>query len=417
MNPDDRDYFHNTYLPERDPARRRPRQGKALCLSGGGFRAALFHLGAVRRLNELGVLSQIDAISSVSGGSILSAHLLQTARPWPAPGAVIDSTTWESRVAAPFRQFTRSDLRTGPVARAWLLPWNWLDRDAAADSLADAYQSRLTKLRLTDLPDRPKFVFCATDMQFGVNWVFERRGMGDYQAGWKAPAPAWPVARAVAASSCFPPVFDPLQLKLKVQDLEEGLASLVDRQRVVPRLSLTDGGVYDNMGLEPVWKTYETVLVSDGGATFDFEGNWNPVLRLLRYNTIQGNQAGAIRRRWLIASYQERAFRGTYWRISSKVASFETEGYRQSDKYALDLVERVIAEVRTDMDAFSDAEIAVLENHGYLLAEAAVKRWVPDLIARPDAPLAIPHPEWMEPGRARQALASSSKRVLLGRKR
>ena len=55
----------------------------ALCLSGGGYRAALFHLGAVRRLNELGVLSKIETISSVSGGSILAAHLATAIRPWP----------------------------------------------------------------------------------------------------------------------------------------------------------------------------------------------------------------------------------------------------------------------------------------------------------------------------------------------
>ena len=59
------------------------RSGIALCLSGGGFRAAIFHLGALRRLNELGILSKIDTISSVSGGSILAAHLADRIRPWP----------------------------------------------------------------------------------------------------------------------------------------------------------------------------------------------------------------------------------------------------------------------------------------------------------------------------------------------
>ena len=51
------------------------RAGVGLSLSGGGFRAALFHLGALRRLNELGLLHQLDSISSVSGGSIISAFL------------------------------------------------------------------------------------------------------------------------------------------------------------------------------------------------------------------------------------------------------------------------------------------------------------------------------------------------------
>ncbi len=416
MDTDDHEHLQNTYRAEHEPTYGRLREGTALCLSGGGFRAALFHLGAVRRLNELGVLSQLDAISSVSGGSILSAHLLQAIQPWPAPSTVIDAAAWERQVAQPFRRFTRTDLRTGPVARAWLLPWNWFRRDSAVRGLAAAYRKRLNRMRLTDLPDRPRFIFCATDMQFGVNWVFEKRGIGDYQAGWKTPAPAWHVADAVAASSCFPPVFDPLRLTLKPDELKGGKARPEDRERIIPHLSLTDGGVYDNMGLEPVWKRCESVLVSDGGGTFDFEGDWNPLLRLLRYNTIQGNQAGAIRRRWLISNFQRGDFKGAYWRINTQVADFEETGYRQTERYPVDLVERVIAKIRTDLDAFAEAEIAVLENHGYLLAEAALKSRTPGLIARANAPLNIPHPEWMDPVRAAEVLVNSGKRVWFGRK-
>lgn len=50
------------------------RDGAALCLSGGGFRATLFHLGSVRRLNELGILSQIKSFSSISGRLITSRY-------------------------------------------------------------------------------------------------------------------------------------------------------------------------------------------------------------------------------------------------------------------------------------------------------------------------------------------------------
>jgi hypothetical protein len=70
------------YLPHR------VRSGLALCLSGGGFRAALFHLGAVRRLNELGSLATLDSVSSVSGGSILAAHLATCLRPGPSRLAI-----------------------------------------------------------------------------------------------------------------------------------------------------------------------------------------------------------------------------------------------------------------------------------------------------------------------------------------
>ena len=257
------------------------RQGTALCLSGGGFRAALFHLGALRRLNELGVLSRVDTISSVSGGSIVAAHVMERVRPWPAPGSSFPN--WESAVAQPFRDFTARDLRTGAVVRRIA---SRSRPGAAAEALAARYAA-LTNRTLPELPERPRFVFCATDMAFGVNWVFERTRMGDYRAGYKAPPPDWPVARAVAASSCFPPVFDPLPLGLAPRDLTGGdVAPSAERDKLVRGLRLTDGGVYDNMGLEPVWKDHAAVFVSDGGATFDYGVGQNELARLLRYSTI-----------------------------------------------------------------------------------------------------------------------------------
>ena len=60
---------HSPHLPL--PKGRR--QGVALCFSGGGYRAALFHLGATRRLNEVGLLSNVDTYTSVSGGSIFAS--------------------------------------------------------------------------------------------------------------------------------------------------------------------------------------------------------------------------------------------------------------------------------------------------------------------------------------------------------
>src|SRR5260370_37968871 len=53
----------------------RPEQGIGLCLSGGGYRAMLFHTGALWRLNQLGYLPRLSRVSSVSGGSITAAVL------------------------------------------------------------------------------------------------------------------------------------------------------------------------------------------------------------------------------------------------------------------------------------------------------------------------------------------------------
>jgi NTE family protein len=72
--------------------------------------------------------------------------------------------------------------------------------------------------------------------------------------------------------------------------------------------------------------------------------------------------------------------------------------------------------VRTDLDAFSEAEAAVLENHGYLLAAAAIAKHQPDLVREPAAPVSAPHPDWLDEDRVRAALRNSHRRRILGRR-
>lgn len=175
----------------------------AICLSGGGYRAALFHLGALRRLNELGILSQLDAIASVSGGSILSAHLAAKLRPWPTAQTAFDSKRWQDEIERPFHEFVQHDIRTWPILKRVLFPWNWRRPSTQVQALETCYAARLTRMTLHELPVRPAFIFCGTDVTNGVLWSFARDKVGSYAAGYVTPPPNWPVARAVAASSCF----------------------------------------------------------------------------------------------------------------------------------------------------------------------------------------------------------------------
>src|SRR6266849_9529554 len=62
------------FIPSDDPLAK-PIPGMGLCLSGGGYRAMLFHLGTLWRLNELGILRKVARVSSVSGGSLTAARL------------------------------------------------------------------------------------------------------------------------------------------------------------------------------------------------------------------------------------------------------------------------------------------------------------------------------------------------------
>jgi len=388
------------YLPDRR------RHGLALCLSGGGYRAALFHLGALRRLNELRILSRVETVSSVSGGSILAALLLDAIRPWPQDGERIDQF---DQFAERVHGLTRKNIRTlWALERA--LPWNWSDSTIGVRALARRYRREFDDRPLAHLPERPRWIFCATDMSFGVNWISERSRIGDYQAGYASPPPEeWTLSRAVAASSCFPPVFSPLPIELNPDQLKGGLArEHSERDELINRLRLSDGGVYDNMALEPVWKSHQTVLVSDGGATFDFRPDRGLPSRLGRYLSVQSNQAGAVRKRWLIANFDAKVMSGTYWGIGSNLAS-----YKRENIYSDRLVDEVISEIRTDLDCFSRAEQGVLENHGYLLADAAITRHLPELATEAD--LSPPHPDYLSEAAVERHLAASSRRRLLGR--
>src|SRR5215468_3269445 len=89
------------------PSARKIPNSVGLSLSGGGFRAALFHLGALRRLNELGILPKLTSISSVSGGSILNGFLASCL---PAPLAE-RAPDFDRDVSRPVRKFCSRDVR------------------------------------------------------------------------------------------------------------------------------------------------------------------------------------------------------------------------------------------------------------------------------------------------------------------
>src|SRR5262245_34449293 len=101
------DYGLKEYLPL--PAEER--RGLAIALSGGGYRAALFDLGALRRLNELGVLTRARTITSVSGGSVASAQLARHRLEHPDAWRQATIPRFEEEIAVPLRAFAGHDIR------------------------------------------------------------------------------------------------------------------------------------------------------------------------------------------------------------------------------------------------------------------------------------------------------------------
>ena len=233
--------------------------GVALCLSGGGYRAMIFHIGALWRLNEFGYLKKLNRISSVSGGSITAAVLGMNWLKLEFDGKGV-AGNFKSHVAKPIRNLADKTIDRKAIFTGILTP------GSISDKVAGAYREYLFGDKtLQDLPDDPpRFVINATNVQSGALWRFMKPYMRDWKVG-EVKNPKVPLAAAVAASSAFPPVLSPAELELNDSDFTPNSGAELQRKPYTTDVILSDGGVYDNLGLETAWKRYKTILVSDAG--------------------------------------------------------------------------------------------------------------------------------------------------------
>ena len=358
--------------------------GVGLALSGGGFRATLFHAGTLWRLNELGWLGRLSRISSVSGGSITAGLL---AVRW-AELTWVDgvATNFAELVVRPLREFTTRSVDTRSIFEG-ILSIGGTIADSVREELEDHLVGPAT---LAQLPETPRFVFNATNLSTGVSFRFSKPYAGDYRIGL-IPNPRFGVALAIGASAAFPPVLSPVQVAVDPASWQRTPgADLYDDVTYRTRLLLSDGGVYDNMGLETVWRRYRTVLVSDAGAPFpmvaDTASDW--LRQTVRVLNIAVNQSRALRKRALIDAF-ERGRAGTYWGIATDITAYGATG-------ALPVrpeVPGALSRVRTRLNPFTEAEQCTLINWGYAIADAAMRRRV--LPASPVPPTsAWPYPDY-----------------------
>jgi NTE family protein len=371
--------------PVHDAPADAPADELGLCLSGGGYRAMLFHLGGLWRLNECALLKDLKRVSSVSGGSITAATL----------GLNWGGLDWRDGVAAnldelviaPVRALADETIDVSSVLEG-ALPFT-----SVGKRVAHAYREHLFgEATLQALPDDeqaegPRFVICATNLESGVLFRFSRPYAADYRVG-TIRTPEIELADAVAASSAFPPILSPFEIDLRRADWE----TVAGNELVEPvwrgKVKLSDGGVYDNLGLETVWKRCTSVLISDGGGQAaddsDPPGDWpHQSLRVLK---VIDNQVRALRKRQAVASYRLGLRRGGYWGIRSHVAD-----YKLPDPLdAPEELTRVLAETPTRLKKLDGTHQERLVNWGYIICDTAVRRWVkPAGAKRPDR---LPYP-------------------------
>ena len=208
-----------------------------LCLSGGGFRAAFYVFGVLRYLAEKGSLPDVGVVSAVSGGSIGAAMLADRWEAFERAGG--DLNAFLAEVDGPFREVvTKKNLRNDWLLHFLLHP----TAGGRGKTLGQTLSKHLYEHdRVDQLPDRPQVIFTSTDLGVGRAFRAARHFAGSFDHGYVEPAPATlGLGTAVAASAAFPPSLSVVSLSTRALGLPKG-----DRT-----LSLVDGGVYDNMGLE-----------------------------------------------------------------------------------------------------------------------------------------------------------------------
>jgi predicted acylesterase/phospholipase RssA len=392
-----------------------------LALSGGGFRATLYHLGVIRYLRDSGALPLVGDIASVSGGSILGAHLVLN---WDR---YTGSDGQFAEAAGELVRFVQHDIRNRVVRR---LPMLFPVRLAGKltgfsrpgftpNALLEAsYRTFLYgDRRLFELPERPALHVLATNVSDGVMAVFNREGLhiqkrqrAEADPFRHVPGQTATIAKVVSASSAFPGFFPPVEITAADLGVHEGQ---------FPPESFTDGGVYDNLGIRAfAWLTahggrsYRRVIVSDAGKPFQILGNapLGFIAQSIRATDILWDRVWQLERE----TFGQQP--GFHFLPVTRVVD------PHDDPQAMHpVIQAEVASIRTDLDRFSDLEVNALVAHGYEVArslhrEIVETATVPLHEGPPWEPLPGPHSvlpprEVTRAGTARTAATSSPARL------
>jgi len=340
-----------------------------LALSGGGLRATFFHLGVVRYLREAGILPQVRYVTSVSGGSILAAHLVLNWSRYQDPSGFDEAARELYAVAA-------ADLR-GRILRRLPshFPLTCFERTrrqrprTIRNLLFEAYLERYLygKATLSGVgakePEAPHLDVLATNLSRGTLAVFTAERFIPDEKGTEQIETETALAKAVAISAAFPGFFPPVEID------NETLG--VDAEDFPTDEYLTDGGVYDNLGLRrfrtllaSATPPVDHVLVCNASGHFDWVIGREPLGLLktaLRSTEIFMKRLAELEGEVFSA---DRACRFTHLQLGDLVVPTP-----DANGGALSVADQqLLKNVRTDLDYFSPVETYALERHGYAMA-------------------------------------------------
>lgn len=343
-----------------------------------------FHTGVLRYIAEQGKLERISDISTVSGGSLLVGLIFaRSDMIWPSSATFLDKVLPQVR-----QTLTTYDLQAAATARLLAWPPNWrflLSRaNVFAQTIASGWKIGHC---LADLPTDPVWSINGTTAETGKRFRFKGTELGDYELGYTN-APEFPLASAMAVSAAFPVGIGPLMIDTRSHQWRKrpvwGAAASAMAPVVMPysRIHVYDGGVYDNLGLEPFYdsgrqisKGQFKIVASDAGMPlargFDF-GALDP-FRIERLLNIVTDQTRALRIRAFV-EYLIGGGGGAYLQIGAVGQSI----IEQCGKSAPSTTDLQIDVARastarsypTNLTHMSCTMFDLLQRHGYEVAMA-----------------------------------------------
>lgn len=369
-----------------------------LAFSGGGTRAAAFHAGMLLRLAHGDALEHVTALSTVSGGSLGVALVMsQAAMTWPSSHQFREDTFAKVRNILVSRDLFSLSL----IARS---PTTWHMLGSRAHLLAYFLRARWgVGAKLADLPITPKWSINATSLTTGKNWRFSRNEMGDWKFG-RHYAPGVALAEAVAASAAVPYVIGALQIELPCNgwyDIDPATEQ-PSRKRDAPaerRVRLWDGGAYENLGLEALYKPdgrlfgCDTVIVSDASGPLAAFSDSVGIRGLLRGNLgsprlfdIGADQIRALRSRMFMRDVISGHVDGALIRMGNSVRDIDAKSGRDRQlehrqDWQADYHVAAAWRYPTHLRALGADELDRIARHGFECTDATLTAYKPKILA------------------------------------
>lgn len=433
-----------------------------LAFSGGGFRATFYCLGAFRRLVELGLWKNVCRIDSVSGGSITAGAIMLGLKECKKEHSdnFKDVKDFNEKVTKPLKRLGQSGFRekiTGSSLVILLTVWvlfflglcilfsqffyNSLSLNkffAGLLSLLFAFlidtilivalfsivwrslysiffQRRLAdglfgNELMTSLPAYPEWSANATCLNTCKRFRFKQTEFGGYKIGDTKDKYDIPISFVVACSAAFPQVFAPLRLKLERNKRRFASKYAYDtdsKYGVLEEIYLTDGGVYDNLGIENFLHAEGQFIAIDAGGYGSIEEklSWpkmhlriidtaleqTVLLRrrlLFKQNIIQSAEKNPEKAKGviLILGASAKEYVANDKQIYGKFGILSDECAEQIPSYDFlfdnSEVDELIANLRTDLDTFHDIEIDLLMWAGEIRMDAIIKRYLKSYLTR-----------------------------------